>query len=113
MKTILYLDDGVVTDSSKAQLEIFANVIQNDLNLCGLKVNEEKGVWELSQCLEWLGIEIDLESYVFRVPKPKIVKMCRLFEQYYNSPRLTARWAARATVILSRCLLYSAIRLVR
>ena len=100
MKTILYLDDGVVTDSSKVQLESFAKIIKNDLLLCGLKVNEEKSVWEPTQGLEWLGIDIDLYSYEFKVPERKIVKTCDLLEHYYSLNRLTARSMARVIGVI-------------
>jgi hypothetical protein len=69
---VLYLDDGLVISNSKLQSLKDAETVRTDLANAGLIVNEAKSVWCPTQCIKWLGFELDSLRNVFIIPADKL-----------------------------------------
>ena len=72
LKSIIYLDDGIIAVKGEAKARLESKQVERDLEQAGFIVNIEKSVWEPSQRVEWLGFNIDLALGEFSVPTSKI-----------------------------------------
>ena len=95
IKIILYLDDGIVTNSSSQVLSDQALLIKKDLSDCGFSLNNEKCVWQPTNQLEWLGLNINLKTLEFIAPSRKIDKLIGLLNKALNSLSSTPRLLAQ------------------
>ena len=95
IKIIVYLDDGIVTNSSSQILGDQALLIKKDLRECGFSLNDEKCVWQPTDYLEWLGLYINLETFEFVAPSRKVDKLIvhlnKALNSLYSTPRLLAQ----------------------
>ena len=57
---IIYLDDGIVAVKGKDAAIEESSHIKYELEAAGFMINIEKSMWDLCNCLEWLGFQIDL-----------------------------------------------------
>jgi len=62
LKSIAYLDDGIVAVKGQVKARLESKRVEQDLKQVGFVVNIEKSVWEPSQKQEWLGFNIDLAA---------------------------------------------------
>ena len=65
----MYIDDGIITSSSKSQSIEHWDLVLGDLNRAGFVLNVPKCCLEPSQVGKWLGFIIDLVEGKFQVPE--------------------------------------------
>jgi hypothetical protein len=77
ISVIAYLDDFLWADKKEAvdQLVLFVRWLMNAL---GFSVSEKKSEWTPSQLLQFLGLLINTDSYMFEVPTDKLRKFLDL-----------------------------------
>ena len=97
LRTIVYLDDGIVAVSGREAAENASHSIRADLAKAGLVEHSEKCTWEPTQKLCWLGFELDLEVGFILVPQYKITALQMLLERSSGQESLTARQLASIT----------------
>ena len=71
----MYIDDGIITSSSKSQSIEHRDLVLGDLNRAGFVLNMPKCCLEPSQVGKWLGFIIDLVESKFQVPEEKLTKL--------------------------------------
>ena len=68
LKTIVYLDDGIVAVEVWGKALHESKLVQGDLKEAGFIVNVEKSEWKPSTKVEWLGFMINLSKGEFSIP---------------------------------------------
>ena len=94
IKVIMYLDDGILVSDNREELKRHVLLIRKDLYLSGLVVNEEKSSWEPLNTLEWLGITISLDTFVFSAPISKVEGIIDHLGNLLIRKRVSARMLA-------------------
>ena len=95
IKSIMYLDDGLAGNISKALALLQRNTIIHDLSSAGLTINFEKSHLELKRKHNWLGFEVNTNSMIFTVPKQKISELLFQIASVLVFQRTTARKVAK------------------
>ena len=72
LKTIIYLDDGIVAVHGKERAIRESASVKRHLESAGFVINIEKSQWDPSHSMEWLGFLINLSKGEFSVPNDKI-----------------------------------------
>ena len=72
MRVLSYVDDFLCLASSRREALRCRARVQHVLDFLGITRHPEKGVWEPTQRLEHLGLDIDTAEGLFRVPPKKI-----------------------------------------
>ena len=72
LRTVLYLDDGIVAVRGKESADRESYQVRQDLAKAGLIANEAKSQWTPVKKLIWLGFEIEIEGGVLSVPEQKL-----------------------------------------
>ena len=75
LRTVLYLDDGIVAVKGKENAEHESRQIQLDLSKAGLIANNVKSQWVPVKKLTWLGFQIEIEEGKLSVPEQKLMKL--------------------------------------
>ena len=71
IRAIVYIDDGIITSSSKSQSIEHRDLVLGDLNWAGFVFNVPKCCLEPNQVGKWLGFITDLVESKFQVPEEK------------------------------------------
>ena len=80
LKSLMYLDDGIVAVGGKEKAEKASLWVKNSLHSAGFVINDAKSVWIPSHWVTWLGFSIDLlEARVF-VPQEKLDALVSLLK---------------------------------
>ena len=77
LRVLSYLDDFLVTCSTRREAFAARDRVQQVLDYLGLTRHPDKGEWEPTQRLEHLGLDIDLAAGLFRIPPRKINEIMR------------------------------------
>ena len=75
IKVIVYLDDGIISDSSEDETRKSSKIVKNDIDSSGLVINIEKSDLNPRQKGSSLGISIDTTTMKFSVPKEKLISL--------------------------------------
>ena len=75
LRTVLYLDDGIVAIKGKENAEHESRQVQLDLSKAGLIANNVKSQWVPVKKLTWLGFQIEIEEGKLSVPEQKLMKL--------------------------------------
>ena len=75
IKTIIYIDDGIVGAESKVQCAKCKDIALDDIKRAGFVLSLNKCHLNPQQIGAWLGIIIDLLEGKFVIPKEKIQKL--------------------------------------
>lgn len=96
IKIACFLDDGLgVSDSYEKTLKN-SKFVKNSLKKAGFIVNKEKSVWNPSQKLIWLGIEINLKDCFYCIPQERLLAIQNNIALVINKlPYTTARDLAK------------------
>ena len=72
LRTVLYLDDGIVAVKGKENADRESSLVRQDLTKAGLIANDAKSQWTPVKKLTWLGFEIEIERGILSVPEQKL-----------------------------------------
>ena len=75
IKIACFLDDGLGVSDSYLRTLKSSKFVQISLQNAGFIVNKEKSVWNPSQRLTWLGIEIDLKGCFYCIPQERLLNI--------------------------------------
>ena len=75
LRTVLYLDDGIVAVKGKESADQESRQVQLDLANAGLIANNAKSQWVPVKKLTWLGFQIELEKGKLSVPEQKLMNL--------------------------------------
>ena len=75
LRTIVYIDDGIVAVKGMDRAIAESEQVQKDLLHVGWVVNVKKSQWMPVKSITWLGFELDLEQGQLIVPKHKLVTL--------------------------------------
>lgn len=108
VRLLWYLDDFLLLHQNEEQLRAARDASVTLFRRLGLKVNEDKCVWEPTRRLEHLGLELDLNSGVFRVGPRKVAKLATqarqlLAESASNCRRVRKRTLAELVGLAQFC----------
>lgn len=99
IRVMAYVDDFLVVERTKEDLLRTRKVIEEDLKRLGWIRESSKGVWEPSQKIMFLGLELDSENKEVRIPVEKVEALrsniAFLLEQKEVSARQLAGIAGR------------------
>ena len=85
---IHYLDDFLfIGRATSTNCQHSLNCFRALCATLGVPIAEDKTVGP-TKCLTFLGIELDTEAMVLRLPEEKIVELKSLIKPYYKSPKL-------------------------
>ena len=102
IRSVLYLDDGILGDRVKEQLESSISIVRSDLENAGLTINEEKSHLIPAMTCKWLGFLIDTQMFKLTVPEDKILNLKQLLTSLIASRCCSARELSRvAGMIIS------------
>ena len=62
LRTIVYVDDGIVAIKGKDKAVAASQQVQKDLLLAGWVVSVKKSQWEPDRSIRWFGFGLDLEQ---------------------------------------------------
>ena len=96
-KIVMYIDDGIAVGSDYDHTSKLCQLIKSTLVSAGFVLNTDKSKLYPSQCVKWLGFEIDLEKGCIAVPQDKIVKLKAYLANALASKELPARTIASIT----------------
>ena len=68
LRTIVYLDDGIVATAGLEAATHTSSTVQTTLQWAGLVINIEKSQWNPTQSLTWLGFSLNLSQGTVSVP---------------------------------------------
>ena len=107
-----YIDDFLLMASTKEKLLEWREIIEQDMNRLGLIREESKGHWEPTQSLEFLGLILDTESALVRIPQDKLMTLKELLPLVIQNSTLSARTMAKiAGKIICLSLAFSPARI--
>ena len=92
---VLYLDDGIFVARTSEICQCISVFIQRDLHEAGVVTSPAKCVWQPTQQIEWLGLCIDLDTFVFSVSKKRVQKVQRLCQSLLSQRRPSVRERSR------------------
>jgi hypothetical protein len=96
-RMLWYVDDMLFLCDSKAEMYLMRTFVERSLHFLGMQRNPTKGVWEPSQVLTHLGLEVDTRTDVFRLTAARAEKLKRLSRQLCCSAKREKRYvSARA-----------------
>ena len=95
IRSIIYLDDGILGSHSKAATARYCLIARADLEDAGFLLNEKKSNLFPSQVGEWLGFTIDTKNFSLAVPEKKITKLKELAASELSNKHTSARRMAR------------------
>ena len=102
IRSVVYLDDGILGDKNKDCLEKNISIVKSDLDRAGLTINKEKSHLIPSKSCTWLGFIINSETFKFFVPEKKISALKKLLSSLILRQRGSAREISRvAGMIIS------------
>jgi hypothetical protein len=90
-----FLDDFLIVASSKEELLIRREKLQQELDQLGWKRAVHKGYWEPTQRLRFLGLEIDTVEGSVHIPKDKMNALYSLSAILIKKEKLPRRLLAR------------------
>ena len=94
LRVIIYLDDGIVSINGKEAAGRASQQVRGDLQRAGLIEHTDKCIWTPTQCLNWLGFDIDLARGMVQVP---LEAVCNQIGDALQSKTLPARSLASIT----------------
>ena len=97
IKSILYLDDGIVGDKSFLSTVRIRNIVLKDLFLSGLTVNFKKSHLIPTTSCKWLGFIVDTRKMMFFIPKEKVEELLLNIQNTLTSGYCSARQIAKIT----------------
>ena len=94
LRVIIYLNDGIVSVNGKEAAGRASQQVRGDLQRAGLIEHTDKCIWTPTQCLNWLGFDIDLARGMVQVP---LEAVCNQIGDALQSKTLPARSLASIT----------------
>jgi hypothetical protein len=91
LRVLPYMDDFLVLTKSYKEALRARKRVQQILDFLGLKRNPKKAVWDPTQRLVHLGLEIDTVNGLFRVPEKRLLKIKALGKQIIQDAKRSAR----------------------
>ena len=91
LKSLMYLDDGIVAVNGKESAEKASMWVRNSLISAGFVINDAKSVWLPSHRVMWLGSNLDLVKGCVSVPQEKLDELVSLLRASFLSKCLTAK----------------------
>ncbi|KHJ81443.1 reverse transcriptase, partial [Oesophagostomum dentatum] len=70
----LYLDDGIVFASSRADCSRTVAIVKDDLSKAGFQFAENKCKWDPAQITNWLGFQINLKDMFLRLSQDRLAR---------------------------------------
>ena len=102
IRSVIYLDDGILGDKSYDQLNKNISLVVRDLSSEGLTINLEKSQLSPTKKCQWLGFIIDSNAFKFTVSEKKISAIKRLLTSTVTAKLSSAREMSRiAGMIIS------------
>lgn len=92
MRVLSYVDDFLALARTRAEALACRAQVTRVIDMLGLTRHPEKGYWEPTQRLEHLGLDVDLEAGLFRVPPAKIDGLMRHARDIIAQGTRQARW---------------------
>ena len=95
LKSLMYLDDGIVAVNGKERAEKASVWVKSSLQSAGfVKINDAKSVWRPSHCVKWLGFEIHLLKGGVSVPQARLDALVSLLCASLASDHIRAKCIA-------------------
>ena len=91
IRTIVYIDDGIVAVEGKQNTLMVSHQVQQDLRNAGFVVNMSKSNWSPKKETTWLGFDINLEHNQLLVPLHKIEALQAQIRWAITQPILPAK----------------------
>ena len=95
IKLVLYLDDGIVVHEDRMVAQRQALFVRDTLAQAGLSEQPEKCHWTVTQCITWLGFDINLKSFTISVPSQKLLTTRNQVNYLLTKRSVSARDLAR------------------
>lgn len=90
IRTVVYLDDWLVIGDSFSECQTGMNVLINLLRNLGFAISYSK-VEGPSQCLTFLGIEIDIVHNALRLPAAKVTDLLKILRDFRSRSRASQK----------------------
>jgi hypothetical protein len=94
VRMAFFVDDILVMGRSKVETEVMGRMVREELENWGFVVNQKKSMEEAKRKVEYLGIALDTEKNVMRVPKKKVVDMKKYVRKMMERGVASARQIA-------------------
>ena len=94
LKSLMYLDDGIVAVNGKESAKKASKWVKNSLISAGFVINDAKSVWLPSHRVMWLGFNLDLVKGCVSVPQEKLDELVSLLRESFLSTCLRAKQIA-------------------
>lgn len=94
LRVVIYLDDLLIMHQDYNALASLAQEIIELSTALGFSINFDKSSLTPSYLIEYLGVEIDSYSFLFRLPENKVKKLEMKCKELLKKPRVTVREAS-------------------
>jgi hypothetical protein len=72
IRVALYLDDGLIVANTRAECARAVDIVRADLRAAGAVEATAKCIWEPTQVICWLGVNIDLRQFSLAITEKRI-----------------------------------------
>ena len=92
MRVLPYVDDFLVMAATRAEALRCRRRVTEVLDALGISRHPEKAVWEPTQRLEHLGLDVDAREGLFRVPPHKLLALMKQARALLGQAARSSRW---------------------
>ena len=92
MRCLPYVDDFLGITRSRGEAYAARQRAAEVMDRLGITRHPEKGYWEPTQRLEHLGLDVDTEAGLFKVPPHKLLKLMRQARSIQGTASSQRRW---------------------
>lgn len=107
VKILIYIDDALVMGETISRARWAVQLTLKMLTDLGFLINWEKSEISPSQIIEWLGVDIDSQAMVFRLPKKRMTatkRFCRILRnRALSNKHVTLRELASVVGKITSC----------
>lgn len=91
IKIVMFLDDGIGIAETEENCREIAHIVKSSIDDSGFVSNEEKSIWDPTQCLIWLGLVINTHPLRLLISPKRIKKLAALSESALDQVKVSAR----------------------
>lgn len=86
----LFLDDGFIIEHDQNTCRSLSIKIKSDLKSSGFVTNDEKSIWEPSQCIQWLGLVWNSVNGTISISNRRVLSIAETIKKFYDKESLVS-----------------------